>query len=684
MASLVTIGIENQPDVNEYFSIQAQIGGSTIQTIDIIFKATRSAIGQCAIGSSAPNTANNLRNALNVDYNASLLYNITRVANTVYITALNEEIEFVLGTNTAAPDVSIVIDNDAITPFTIDSITASQADSNPCSNIKLTVTCSEQADAINSPISQAVASNPFIFTIPRTYGAVAVQMTKDGVNHTLAVAVNQLLESYFDLNVIVDTSGIASLNITPTPGIYSGGSSSLIHLVTPEYSLNNADWQTSTLFTGLTEGDYTLYIRDNLGCSISIDFSVDEFSPNLVDYDPIAEISNINSIRFKRVEEWSDDNPRNVENTLSFEEDTELPNRYFMQLFQKNDGPRKTQVRTNYESVAAKLIDCDGSETSLTVAKVTNNMNITDVRDGLVLYRGGTNQVWFFFMAGSTYDPDTLTENGTYNLNGSKPDFMNVGDYVNLEGFGWAEILETEVVDAGDLPPFNTQLTLIKTSAITAPGFYTNFDEIKITSIYNRLDFERYEFAVDFSALEGHYKVQVDITDSNFGSKQFLSEWLDVRDEHCKTHRIDYYNTEANEINYSTGITHRLRIPYVLKLRWNPNSQQDIYVTDTNTVPLENKYRSFWEFNARPLPTAMAEKLVLALLQDRLFIDGVNYVCEGEPERKTIGSQYQIKANLVKGDYVYDGNNSLSGEVVIADGTLLAIDPSASGFLLVD
>ena len=835
MASSLTITIANQPVVDDYFVIQALIDSTPVQSLSEIFKTVRSSVGQTSIGSTTSQTANNLRNALDVDWNNSGMYQITRVGNVVTITSNNPLIEFSVANNTNPTDVGVVISNDASVPFAItdieaiplpplgdstidvyldnaqwtgtpdasvdlnnteqtygssaksikfnnspnddevifqDSVTRNgsdvssvrfkvylassdsqrigiqfrpavsglfatvnlptgffgydssvtgvwqeveipstafsnllgleydklrvyqgqtgnktfwiddleivENDSNysPCDYVKLSVTCTEQADAINSPISQAVASNPFIFVTPRTYGGIAVQMTKDGVNSSAVVMANQILPAHFELEVVVGVDNIGTLTITPIPGLFSGGFSGLYHLVTPEYSINGTDWQTSTQFTGLDVGDYTLYIRDGIGCSTTIDFSVDEFNANLVDYEPIAEISNINSIRFKKNEEWTDENPRNPENTLSFEEDTELPNRYFMQLFQKNDGPIKTQVKTNYSTVDAKLIECNGDETPLIVTKVTDNMDKEDLRDGTLIgipYQGAT-YVGIKFGTGSTYDPDTTASNGSYNLGENLPNWMNVGDYVNIQGIGWLEIISIQYYNG-----FFTAIVNIQVS-----GLPITLDTYQIRSVYNVVDFERYEFAIDFSDLEGHYKVQVDISDNTFGEVQFISEWLDVRDEHPGTFMIDYYNTDANEINYSTGIRHRIRIPYVLKLRWKPNGQQDIYVTDTNTVALENTYRSFWDFNVRPLPTKMAEKVVLALKQDRLFIDNVNYVMEGEPESKTIGSQYQVKANLVKADYKYDGNNSIVGEIVSADGIPLAIDSDAPGLLLVD
>ena len=156
--------------------------------------------------------------------------------------------------------------------------------------------------------------------------------------------------------------------------------------------------------------------------------------------------------------------------------------------------------------------------------------------------------------------------------------------------------------------------------------------------------------------------------------------------EHEKHFLIDYYNTINNQINYSTGIRHRIRIPYVLQLKWKPNSSQELYVTDKNTILLESTVREFYDFNCRPLPTAMAQKIILALSLDRLFIDGQSYIMEGEPEATPFGDAnlYQVKATLVKADYVFDSNSDIINQDIVVDGTPLAIIPNQKGMLFIN
>jgi len=201
------------------------------------------------------------------------------------------------------------------------------------------------------------------------------------------------------------------------------------------------------------------------------------------------------------------------------------------------------------------------------------------------------------------------------------------------------------------------------------------------------VDFERYQFSFSALFLTGDYYIKVTQTDVNFGDKSYASEWLNVKETQTEKHfLIDYYNSVNNEINYSTGIRHRIRIPYVLQLKWKPNNTQDLYVTDQNTQLLESRVREFYDFNAAPLPTTMAQKVVLALSLDRLFIDGQSYIMEGEPEAVSFGDTnlYQVKATLVKADYVFDSNSNIINQDLVVDGTPLAIIPNQQGMLFID
>lgn len=675
--STITFTFNSIPSADTFLSFGAVITTGLPFVFSETFKAIRTAVGEAKIGSTIDETILNYKNALELDFNNISIFTVTPdyVNDKIIIVVNSPERHFELYTNTTSGAVSVEIVNNALPAFTITSLIASEATTSPCSNVKISVTTSEQADEIVHPINQTVSTNPFVFNVARTNATMFLRMHKDIRRASIYYQVPILSESLFDIDV-VNTPSEAVLTVN----------SSVINspnlLISFEYSLDNVTYyDIGSSIIGISPGDYTLYIRDNIGCSITIPLTVDEFTPNLIDYSAILEVSNVNSIRFKKDAVWSNCGTlKTINNTLSFEERDRRVVNNFVQLFQKCDTI-KTQIKSNYTTNEAFLIDENGDETELIVVKKTDNMNKTDVRDAKVFeittssYLG---RLGIRFDSGQTYDPDTLVTNGTYNLGNNIPAWMNIGDYISIQGQGWflIEDIVTDVI--GKFLVLNTNWSLY--------GYLEN-DTVITSSVYNVLDFERYEFTIPFSTLEGYYKVRLNFEDSVFENTSFTSEWLSVKEEHCNTFLIDYYNTENNEINYSTGIRHRLRIPYVFNLKWKPSDEQDIYVTDTNTVLLESKVREFYDFTIKPLPTAMAQKIVLALAHDRLFINGESFLKEGEVSSKSFGDSntYQVTATLVRSNYVFDSNSGIGyGEVLLPSGSPLSIDENASGLLFVD
>ena len=731
---------------NITFKISDTQSASFINVIET-WRLVRSAANQVIIGVptavAGERTAINFVQSFNLDYNSTNVYELVRTLNSVVIKSTNADLIFENGagasdcrryeldtfdlspqtdfsyhecaTNTKVqvtvndyqsifvyslsvpivtgpglgrvipdvykiPDVDFTDNNLVGTGFSITDIAILEADTDPCNNVKLSVTTSFQSSDMTSPVNSIVTTNPFVFTYPRNDSSFKLTMIESGNTDTKTLYIPKLLPSLVSAQVINTPSQIATVNVNLSPPLFQNQTiNGVRYPLIFEYSLDNTVWQASNSFTGLAIGNYTVYVRDNIGCSVSVSFEVTTFLPNLIDFDAVSRISNLNSIRFKEDAVFTNCGTRKLPtNTLSFEERDNRPDRSFVQLVQQCDT-LATQIDSNYGVNTAKLVDCDGVETDLPVTKMTDNMNKSDVRDGTIT-SSGAGTISVRFGDGRTYDPTSLLPNGSYNLGTLLMPWVNVGDYFNLQGTGWAQIIN--IVQPTDTVPF----TVVYTSSPNN-GFYTVNQVIQVTSVYNVVDFERYQFSFSALFLTGDYYIKVTQTDVNFGDKSYASEWLNVKETQTEKHfLIDYYNSVNNEINYSTGIRHRIRIPYVLQLKWKPNNTQDLYVTDQNTQLLESRVREFYDFNAAPLPTTMAQKVVLALSLDRLFIDGQSYIMEGEPEAVSFGDTnlYQVKATLVKADYVFDSNSNIINQDLVVDGTPLAIIPNQQGMLFID
>lgn len=678
MATTITYTVISTPAVGTVVNVSDSLPAPNISET---FEINRVAAGQVPIGAAPAifTIISSLAKAIGIDYNVFSLYTITidLNANTVVVTALNPSSQFTLVSNTTAGAITIVINNDAPpSTFTIDAVALSDATvGDVCDDVKLTVDTTPQADNISSPIVDVVSANPYIFEAVRA-NEIDITMDESGIVTTVKARIPLLLTAYIN----IDITGTPSGGIIIVERLYPlSQTGDYPLLLTFQYKMDiGGVYQVANSWSGISEGAHTVYIKDNIGCEISIPITVPAFSANLVDFDALVEVSNAGSMRWKLNEIWDNECGilKSVQNTLSFEEETKINHRNYLQPFQKCDTPQ-TQIKSNYDTHVAKLYDCDGEVETLSVVQMTLNMDVKDVRDGKVKELDG-GVLGIYFGSGNTYDPDTLIKNDSYNLLESLMDWVNVGDYMSVEGIGWAKITEI-IPPATDFPFYIVSL------ATTNLLNYADDTVLKITTIYNVVDYDRFEFEIDLSSREGNYYVKINATDASFTAKEFISEWINVQTVHLKHHKMVWYSTKNNELNYGTGITNIARFPYVMQLKWKPDSEQEIYVTDTNTINLDSKVREFYDLNLLPMPTAMAQKVVLLLAHNRVFIDGVSYLLEGEVDSKPIGTTNTnyIKATLVRTDYVFTNTaGTTAGEILLGSGVPLQI--GADGLLFIE
>ena len=174
---------------------------------------------------------------------------------------------------------------------------------------------------------------------------------------------------------------------------------------------------------------YTMYVRDNLGCSISKDVIVNSVQGQIA----VLEIPKANSIRYAaRVTHNDCGNYKNDENTLSCESDVKLPYKEIQQ-FQTCDIIR-TQFKSSYETITAEVLNLtDGTVDSLTILQVTNNLGRKDRRDAKIFSINAT-QTGIYFTSGNLYDYVTNAITGTYVLNGNLPEWGVINNYINVLG----------------------------------------------------------------------------------------------------------------------------------------------------------------------------------------------------------------------------------------------------------
>lgn len=668
MSSKITIKFNAPASVGDILQIQDSNTPSTL--IDIQYQTTAFSL---PVTGSISQDISNTESLLNNNYNSTGRYKVTANYGTSEIEILDKigNSQFSVTQNNTVGDITTNIVNEpVVTKVSISSASISENTTNTCTLFDLTVTTNIQVTEITSPVIQSVNTNPFtIVGVPRdSINDILISVNDGATSDDFSIYVPVTNSSYFDADV-VDTPSGASVSINRT--------SAKSPLFNYTYSLDNVTFYNSNSFSGLSVGNYTAYIKDGLNCSTSIDFVVSEFIPNVFDreaYFKVSEQNSLISVKREVIDEVTIF--KNPTNTLSFEEETDINRRNFKQLFQKKDGVTTQQYKSNYSDVTINLVDCDGNESVIIPEKKTENFNITDVRDVTLLPVDylGSSYVGVQYKVGDTYDPDTLVVNGSYNLGSDVPEFMNVDDYIQIEGAGWYKVTNVDYYSGIE--------TLVLQS--TESGFPLSLNQtVKGTSIYDALNYEVYEYSLDLNTLYGDYYVTYSATDSNYEDANERTEWFNVSDVQFSTYLLQYYNSENNETNYSTGIANKLRIPYDVSLTYLPNDTQDVYLTDTNAVNIESTYRDLYSLECKNVPLGMVRKIGLAVSNDRLFLNGLSLLKNSELEVERIGvsNVYKVTIQFVRSDYAFT-NISSDGSIVLPTGTPIKINGSGNGLLL--
>lgn len=606
-------------------------------------------------------TAIQYMQAIQLDYGGSFS-NISRTGNAVFLTVDYNYLDFEGGL--AMMDVSTVANVDFelvanVTTIEIDSVSFSEASTTPCQNVAIEVETNILATKIISPVAvNSNTDNPFTFEWLRGQSISIIVEDANGNQFTQQVETPSLLSP---------NDFVLQLNVSP------GGTTAIVNNSVAvgldfEYSLDNSTWQTSNVFSGLVAGNYTLYVRDQLGCSTSKTFVVDEFGIQT----PYFYISKANSIRFaNRIDFGDAGNYKTDENTLSCEVDVKLPY-HEVQLFQTADVIT-TQFKSNYKTNTAKVIRANGDEVAVTVVKKSNYIGNKDSRDARK-YDLGSGKTGIYFISGNIYDYNTGFPTGeTHYLNGGLPIWAKSGGYVKVDA-AWF-LIEDVLFDESK----NAEIMVISSS-------YSGADVSVIAgTIYNIFDYEIYEFTIDMvDYIDEVIRISIIAEDDNFTTITLLSEDIFVQVVHEFTKELNYWNDDNTDVFYATGIKHKIRIPF-FKRNGDVEESSETHKTDTNTVLLNSELYEVDEFIFEPVSKEIWRKLMIALSCKNVLIDGVGYVksnsfdTEGPLEDTNL---YVLTAKMIKTGNVF--NSEISGSVDFDSTNIQVpglIDIGSGGFL---
>ena len=539
----------------------------------------------------------------------------------------------------------------APTLITIDSfVFAVTSPGIPCNSVNATITASEVVDSYGfSPTGTfiPVSTNPF--TVPTLNRASSYSLyVKKGTQISTARLVST--PSYF-VSSDVSTSYVnspngATISIVVNPGLRG---------LTFEYSLDGgSNFQSSSIFSGILEGNYTISVRDQLGCSTSIPITIPPFSDGGIgERTPYSDLpSKSNSIRYAKYVDWGIcSDYKNDENTLSWQLPYVENACEYKQLFQDCDNIT-TQIKTNYSNIVATVIDEQLVETQVTVTQKTFYTNLKDKRDARI-YNVGGEFTGIYFLSGNLYDFDGSGITGSYNLNGSLPAWGVIGNYIFYNN---AWLLISNIIYDDSIASY---VLIINTT-------YTGADSsIIVSSIYNLEPYNIFEFNVNMSLFQNK-KIQVNITqtddDVSFPEVVFLSEVIDVATVHEGTVCIDYYNDNNTDMFYATGIKNKIRMP-IEYFGGSVIDETTAERTDINTYLISAEGYESDTIAFKLMPKQMMRKVVQALAHKFVFLNDVQYVKEESPEVSgLIGTNlYRMNAPMTKANAVYTSKGT--GEV---------------------
>jgi hypothetical protein len=616
------------------------------------FVNLRSASGEVTLGT--PTATPGERNAINFEEAFNLdsgSFTVTRIVNEVTITAGNFGVYltqfFIDGAYTNDPTIDFVIDNGSENPFSIDNIDYEESDT-PCSTVLVNIETAELAVNITSPeVITGNTDNPIQFEFLR--GSTFLFEAEDGDGNTIS-------ENIIVPSILNASNFTITINNSPNGATVIVGNSNTSGLDL-EYSLDGATWQSDNVFNGLIVDTYTLYVRDQLGCSFEKDFEVTEYGI----YQSSFYISKANSIRFANRITWGDSaNYKTDENTLSCEVDVPKASKYKeVQQFQSADIIT-TQFKSNFTTNTAKVIKADLSEIDVPVVKKTNYIGKKSKLDArkVNLDFGKTG---VYFLAGNVYDFDTNAIIDTHALNGSKPEWAVPGNYIMM-GLAWF-LIEEIIFDEA-----------LNSDVIVFSNIYTGPTvDVIVGSIYNREEYEVYEFTIDMvDYIDEIIKVRINATDPNFDEIIHLSEELWIKVKHEDVLEIRYKNRTNTDILYSTGIEHLIRQPYTV-IRGKDQNDSEIYETDTTAILLDAKIYENEEFVFEPVTKEIWRKIKISLSHEIVGIQGIGYVKNGDfGTEGPLGESnlYVLTANMMKTGGVY--NSQLGGQLD-SDGSSVMI-----------
>tara|TARA_R110002012_G_scaffold271358_3_gene456567 strand:+ start:4745 stop:6868 length:2124 start_codon:yes stop_codon:yes gene_type:complete len=590
-----------------------------------------------------------------IDHNQGKRMSISRVDNVVTIVGENGW-EFLNFSSPFASDSRIPY----FPPdFTFTGATIEE-DDNPCDFVKIQVGCSEIADSYNlgaRGVLVYVDTNPFFVSIPRN-NRTTITVRKDGISYNVALEEWGINNFYFrklyisNLQVDITSNPISGATVTINQGYGSQEEQAPFLFTDLEYSLDGSNWFSSNVFSGQIDGEYTAYVRDELGCVIQKDFTVSASGGR----DEYFFISDVNSATFSKDEVWNGDKDglhKQPKNVLALTEQNRTL--YEEKRIVKDSDDFDIQFKSNYGEHTIHIEDCRGDDIiSFEPNKKSNNLNLFENLDCLGV--GVNGKLGLYFLSGNTYNQsDDVT--GTYELQGNLPNSAIIGSNIQTYGFQLSSLNSVLVVEnILYVEEFSARILITNLNWYGAQPY-----QGKVKSYYDLIPFEVYEFNLDvdslffLSGIRKEFRIRIEAFDNTYETINYYTDYFKVLDsvdyKMCnginKIVTIDYFNENNRDIFYLYGIRHFMRAEIdtieTLIFDSSENSKGDL-----KSYIIESKVYKGVKIIFSEVTDRIKVQLALALSSSNLFINGVGYIKEENLEIEKINNTnlYKVTATL--------------------------------------
>ena len=685
-SSKIIITFTDDLVVNDQFGFRLQLTTTVLNQTQTVADATHHRFRWVALRNGAEevsittatnipgeSTAINFYNAAIIDLQGMLVTRNLNVVTIEYVVSENPVLgtvttgEFITPAFTAnllqsyaeIGNYTYIIENVNYSPISITDISY-VAHPEFCTKVFIDVTTFSLATIIEQPIQvNPNTDNPIRLESNRGVSLSFIAQNASGQRIEQSILAPALLNINNFSTQVISTPFGANVVVNNT---YDVNTSKL----TFEYSIDQINWRANNVFTALTDGDYTLYIRDQFACTVSTTFNI----ANSIQFLPYSYVSKANSLIFAdRVIFGDSANYKNDENTLSCEVDEKLAYEE-IQLFQTSDII-KTQFKSNYQSNIFRIKSTNGNDSVGTPVKMSNNMGLKDKRDA-IRYDLGNGKTGIYFVSGNIYNFDTGIQEGTYALNGLLPQWAKGGNYVSVDGTWF--LIEGIIFDETK-----------EADVIVFENTYTNSDvPIIVASTYSLFNYEVYEFDIDMADyLNDDFRVEIECSTPTYTIKKYWSEKINVKVRQLETVEIKYSQKYNTDILYSTGIVNLIRIPYT-KIKGAMIDSSDNYKTDTSAILIEATIYEGDEYTFRPLTKELWKKVQFALSSNILTIDNVNRVKEGDFSSEAalgFSNLYILTATMVKASGVFVSENTGQDEFNISNTEIVGLVQTQADFV---